>query len=426
VRARVRSRRPRGPWVWGCALVVAAVMSAVVAGASLTADSDLDAVKPSRPRPIASSLQRQAIHAVALADAGARTAMWVDADGLVSAAVPDGSGGWFIGGNFSHVAGQRRAGLAHVRADGELDRRWAPKVKAPKGPTMSHETSNGAHALAVVGNTLYVGGDFTAINGRRRNGLAAVDATTGRVRAWNPRLNDAVWAVGATSGRIYAGGRFTRAGRASRRGLAAFDAATGALKPWNPGVTGRIRTATDPAVYTLLLDRGTLYIGGAFGVVSGRARASLAAFDVATGALTPWRPDTNDVMALAVWGDTVFLGGGFTEVRDDTADDEFGEVRESLAAVDARTGRLLPWQADAVSDTNSPAGVTALTVVGDRLFVGGGFTSLAGEPRRRLGVVNTATGVPIAWDPRPKESVDVLVADGDRVFVGGGFKELDG
>ena len=418
MRARVRSRRLRGPLVWGCALVLAVLVSAVAAGSSLTADPDLAAVKPSGPLPIASSLQRQAIHAIALTDAGARTAMWVDADGLVSAAVPDGSGGWFIGGNFSHVAGQRRAGLAHVRADGELDRRWSPTVKAPEG-------ASGAHALAVEGNTVYAGGDFTAINGRRRNGLAAVDATTGRVRAWNPRLNGAVWAVGATSGRIYAGGGFTRAGRASRRGLAAFDAATGALKRWNPGVTGRIRTATDPAVYTLLLDRGTLYIGGAFGEVSGRSRGSLAAFDVATGALTPWRPYSNDVMALAVWDDTIFLGGGFTEVIDDP-DDDFGEERESLAAVDARTGRLLPWRADALSETNSPAGVSALTVVGDRLFVGGGFTSLAGEPRRRLGVVSTATGVPIAWDPRPTKSVDVLAADGDRVFVGGGFKDLSG
>jgi hypothetical protein len=36
----------------------------------------------------------------------------------VRAVVPDGSGGWFIGGDFNYVGGVPRNHLAHVRADG--------------------------------------------------------------------------------------------------------------------------------------------------------------------------------------------------------------------------------------------------------------------------------------------------------------------
>ena len=32
----------------------------------------------------------------------------------VKAAVPDGSGGWFVGGNFTHVGGAPHANLAHI------------------------------------------------------------------------------------------------------------------------------------------------------------------------------------------------------------------------------------------------------------------------------------------------------------------------
>jgi hypothetical protein len=115
----------------------------------------------------------------------------------------------------------------------------------------------------------------------------------------------------AAPGTVYVGGDFTRMGSASRRRLAAFDATTGALTAWNPGVAGRVRSTIDPQVTALVLDRGRLYVGGLFTDVGGRDRLGLAAFDIATGALTTWSPDAGWVYALAVAGDSVFVGGDF-------------------------------------------------------------------------------------------------------------------
>ena len=355
------------------------------------------------------------------------SAVYLNVDGTLLAAAPDGAGGWFIGGRFTRVAGQRRPGLAHVAANGELDPTWSPVAKGrARYPqeTLLYEPE--VSALLVVGDTVYVGGLFTSINGRPRKHLAAVNARTGRLLAWNPRPNWEVGALAAASETVYVGGLFTRMGRASRGRLAAFDATTGALTAWNPGVTGRVREATEPEVTALLPDRGRLYAGGRFTKVGGRYRGGLAAFDVATGALTAWRANAGDVFAVAVSGDTVYAGGGFTEVFAGP-DDDTGVERLSLAAFDARTGRLLRWRADAVDESNSPSLVYQLAVVGDRLYVRGVFDELAGEPHENLGVVSAITGAPIPWRPRPSHRDRYsLVAAGDRVLVGGDFNNDDG
>ena len=50
---------------------------------------------------------------------------WPRANGQVEAVLADGSGGWYIGGLFTHVGGQPRRGLAHIKADLTLDS-WDP------------------------------------------------------------------------------------------------------------------------------------------------------------------------------------------------------------------------------------------------------------------------------------------------------------
>jgi len=40
-------------------------------------------------------------------------------------------------------------------------------------------------AVAISGNTIYVGGDFSDIGGQPRNYIAALDATTSRALDWN-------------------------------------------------------------------------------------------------------------------------------------------------------------------------------------------------------------------------------------------------
>ena len=181
-----------------------------------------------------SSLAMRTGHWVRFDASGVRDAAWPEVDGPVRAAVSDGAGGWFIGGAFAHVAGQRRAGLAHVGPGGELDPIWSPDVD---GPRIGTRDMAGSRALSVVGDTVYVGGEFEEIDGQPRSDLAAVDAVTRpRASVGSGRLDGSmVSALAAAAGKIFVAGEFTRVGSARREHLAAFDAATGALAAWNPG-----------------------------------------------------------------------------------------------------------------------------------------------------------------------------------------------
>src|SRR5262245_37145002 len=49
----------------------------------------------------------------------------IASDGLVNVVIPDGTGGWFVGGNFFSVGGGlEHHSLAHLLADGSVDSGW--------------------------------------------------------------------------------------------------------------------------------------------------------------------------------------------------------------------------------------------------------------------------------------------------------------
>ena len=83
-------------------------------------------------------------------------------NGTVMATVPDGSGGWFIGGLFTAVGASARTNLAHVLNDHTVAA-WDPAPNAI------------VRTMVLRGGLLYVGGDFLTLGGIARNRIGAVD-----------------------------------------------------------------------------------------------------------------------------------------------------------------------------------------------------------------------------------------------------------
>jgi hypothetical protein len=77
---------------------------------------------------------------------GQRAPDWPQVAGNVYKVVPDGNGGWFIGGWFTHINGIPRGNLAHILSDGTLDG-WDP---GSDGPVIG---------LAVSGSLVYSQGN---------------------------------------------------------------------------------------------------------------------------------------------------------------------------------------------------------------------------------------------------------------------------
>jgi WD40 repeat protein len=324
----------------------------------------------------------------------------------VRAVVADGSGGWYIGGDFQRVGSAFRPGLAHILAGGAVDPAWKPRT----------DRSVNALALSPDGTRLYAGGAFGVVDGATRNGLVALDAATGEADpGWNPDANGAVNALALSpdGARLYAGGAFTAVGGVTHPRLVALDAATGAPQhEWDPNANNVVRALA------LSPDGARLYAGGTFTAVRGVARGYLAAVDSTRGSVEAWNPDANgavNALALSVDGSDLYAGGDFTAVG--------GASRNRLAKIDA-AGAVRPWNPDA----NKTVSALALSPEGDTVYVGGDFTGIGGVTRNRLAAVGAGTGASTAWNPVANGTVGALAAsrDGGRVYAGGALTSVGG
>jgi hypothetical protein len=250
--------------------------------------------------------------------------------------------------------------------------------------------------LAVGTNSIFLGGDFTALGGVARNALAALDATTGMATSWDPNRSKsfaAVEAIAVNSGTVYAVG-----GQAS-----AFSTSSGdALWDMTPsGVT-----------YALALGGGNAYVGGDFTHIAGLARNHVAEIDP-TGTVTAWNPSPNaSVRALAVSGGTVYAGGLFASVG--------GQTRNHLAAIDAATGAPTAW------NPGPDDGVDAIVLSGGTVYVGGGFTHVAGLARNDVAALDVVTGSASPWNPSADSLVRAILPQTTGITVGGWFFNIGG
>jgi trimeric autotransporter adhesin len=136
------------------------------------------------------------------------------------------------------------------------------------------------------------------------------------------------------------------------------------------------------------------------------------------------RPDptaqTNGrVNAIVYAGTRVYIGGSFTEVRPPGAAMGEGVTRNNLAALDATTGAVLPF------DPNVNGKVHALAVASGIVYLGGAFTRVGGQSRTRLAAV-TSNGAVTGWAPRANDAVLALDAFNGTLYVGGQFTTING
>ena len=230
---------------------------------------------------------------------------------------------------------------------------------------------------AMVGNTVYVGGSFSNArpagsaagqNTVARGNMLAFDVTTGQLNtSFAPTFNAQIRAIAVSPDKtkIYVGGEFTTVNGQSRKRLAAFNAQTGAL----------ITTFAPPVNYdvdALVATNTKVYAGGSFLGVGSQDRQYLAAFNASNGALLDWAPQatggTVSAMTINPDGSKIVVGGSFTAVNG-SSNPGYG-----LAMIDAVTGASLPFEVNSVIRNGTIDGaITTLTTDGTYVY-GGGYT----------------------------------------------------
>ncbi|MDQ4054737.1 MAG: Ig-like domain-containing protein [Actinomycetota bacterium] len=235
---------------------------------------------------------------------------------------------------------------------------------------------------AMSGNRVYAGGEFataTPAGGGAsvpRSNLLAYDIVTGQlIASFAPKVDRQVTAVAVSpdESRIYVGGDFTSIDGKSRGHIAAYDGATGQLiEAFRPSING--------PVHAIAATNTTVYAGGTFGGVGNQRRSSLAAFNAANGALLAWAPiathdgRVGEVRALALKpdGTKVVVGGAFTSLNGSNPQDQT-QSGYGLGMVDAVTGASQPFAVGTeVRDATINGAITSLHA-DDEYVYGGGY-----------------------------------------------------
>ena len=202
------------------------------------------------------------------------------------------------------------------------------------------------------GSRLYVGGDFTTVDGQPRGHIAAIDLTTNTlVAGFAPTLDGTVKAITTNGGWVYAGGGFAHAGTVYRNRLASFAAVNGGLSSaWAPSAS-----TSDVRAMVMAPDKSKVIIGGSFLTMSGVTANGMAAVHPITGAVLPWHAnqvikdyDKGGITSLTTDGVNVY-GSAFAFGTGGTFEGSF--------SIDPAQGDL-NWVADCLGDTYSAYAAT--------------------------------------------------------------------
>ena len=378
----------------------------------------------------------------------------------IQAVASDGSGGYYIGGDFTTVDGTTRNRAAHINLNGSLDANWNPNLSGTvnaiavsgssvylggdfngansvNGDTLRNraakvDTTNGTvdaswnpnltgtvYSIAVDGSSVYLGGSFSganSVNGTTtRNRAAKVDTTNGTVdSSWNPNLNNTVFAVAVDGSSVYLGGNFNGAnsvnGSATRNRAAKVDTTNGTVdSSWNPNVSGIVRT--------IAVSEASVYLGGNFSganSVNGSATRNRAAKVGATNGTVDasWNPNlTGTVYSIAVDGSSVYVGGTFSGAKSVNST----TTRNYVAKVDTTNGTV-----DGSWNPNPNSTINALVVSGSSVYVGGASTQAGGVVRNNAAAIDSS-GALTSWTPNLTGSVFAIAVDGSSVYLGGDF-----
>ncbi|HRH71157.1 MAG TPA: hypothetical protein PLB89_16765 [Flavobacteriales bacterium] len=293
----------------------------------------------------------------------------------------------FLGGRFTSVDGQSRTGLACIDLDTHQLLPWAPVIA----------NSYFIHEINDHRGKLYVSGWITSINGLPRNNIASFELADLSLTAWDVEFgsSDFPKTMFFIDDLVYVpwGGSITFAR------IAAYHELTGIEVPWNSP------SWNSSKIYDMQVRDGILYFVGNFTEVNDAARLNCAAVEFPSGELTSWDPGpfgiSPTVVTLGSNSSGIYLGGNFTAINGID-----GTYAGNLASVDAVTGACTSEEYEFQLQD-----VRQILVNDTMLIAGGDFMDAHDTPISGLVIYrlqeDITTTLPQAVAPRPNEELEL-------------------
>jgi hypothetical protein len=261
-------------------------------------------------------------------------------------------------------------------------------------------------------------------------GQAWAATVLGTPKAWTPQL-----ATSGTDGSVekvrqmvqcgstvYAVGIFSQIKQNkvvySRTNAFSFSATTGALTSWQPSPNGLVNSVA------LSADCSTAYLGGTFTTVKGTAVKNFVAVNTGTGDVvtTVAHNAAGQVSTVVRVGSHLIVGGYFTGIN--------GSIKKYLVSLDPLTGKDDGYVNLSISGSyvyTDDAGKksaqnatrvynTALSPDGKRLLAMGVFTSVGGQARKQIAMLDLGSSA-VTVDPWYSTEFDAWCAAAQPFYV---------
>lgn len=307
----------------------------------------------------------------------------------------------YVGGRFDSAGAQAATNVARWAISSGT---WSAVAPPENGSAYA------VHALAVLGNDLYVGArDFPPSEGNR--GAPYLRRWNTTTQLWSTvglGVDDSVLVMTVDGSRLLVGGRFSHAG----------DFAVNGIASWNPTATAWSALRSWPAtsingpINAMAYDQGAngLYVGGYFSVAGDLLVNNIAqlVYHIGVGQWKALGKGTNGVVkGVAVAGGKVYVGGAFTRAGDTAA--------LNIAVWDTTTRQWSPMGGGVDGE------VRAIAVVGTDVYVGGSFSEAGGSPARSIARWNGTEWSTLGAgdDEGVRGGVYALASIGNELFVGG-------
>jgi hypothetical protein len=419
--------------------------------------NDSEAVYPVRIDPTFSDANWVSLGGIPGAQNRNPTSAWL----YITAAVVDGSGNLYVGGDFTiigdtfanHVAkwdgthwsalgsgvvgsvgalamsgSNLYVGGSFVTADGltiTKIARWDGSTWSALGyeAPLGVDDQNHVSALAVLGSDLYVGGYFNTAGGIAANNIAKWDGSSWSALGDEPNqgMDSVVLALAVSGNDLYVGGDFSTAGGIAANLVAKWDGSS--WSALGSGIGGIVAGGVvPPDVYALGVSGSDLYVGGIFSTAGGIAANSIAKWDGSSWSALGSGVDNAAPNALVVLGTNLYAGGAFTIAG--------GLGVDSIAKWDGSTWSPL--------GSGLPSPVNAMVVSGRNLYVGG-WRGYYGSPAMTayiatwdgnswssLGSASGGTMTNIDLTIGDYASVNAFAVSGSNLYVGGFFTSVNG
>ncbi len=315
-------------------------------------------------------------------------------------------------------------------------------------------------AASTDGQSLYVGGGFTTVDGKAIRKIARLDPVTGLpVAGFSANANNLAQDMMVKGGWLYVSGKFTAVRGVPRSGLARLNPGTGVVDPnLNLPFTDPPRSTMRVPHFDVSPDGTKLVAVGGFSKVGGVERTQIAMLDLTKTpvALAPWH--TNDYPVVDPADPTVtWCSPNFpTWVRDaDFSPD--GSYFVVVTGGANRPNRLCDtaarWETTATGMNLDPTWVdwtggdslTTVAVTGTAVYIGGHQQWMnnpyiggncgvcpgpgpGGVARSGIAALDPINGLPLSWNPGRARGLGIwaFLATADGLWQGSDSDTLGG